>query len=205
MNAAQLGLEPNTPLGQAYLIPFKNHGVLETQFQIGYKGMIDLAHRSGEITNIYAKEVYESDEFDYAFGLEPFLRHKPSTASDKGKITFYYAVYKLTNGGYGFDVMSYSDVAEHAKRYSKAFENGPWQTNFDEMAKKTVLKRVLKYAPIKTEFVRQIAEDGSIKIELSENMSEIENKNVFEGTFEETGENAADAKPDQTETGTAKE
>ena len=78
MQAAQLGLEPNTPLGQAYLIPFKNKGVLEVQFQIGFKGMIDLAYRSKEVTDISAQCVYENDEFEYELGLSPVLKHKPA-------------------------------------------------------------------------------------------------------------------------------
>lgn len=64
MNAAQLGLEPNTPLGQAYLIPYKNKSGLECQFQIGYKGLLDLAYRNPEMQIVQAHEVYENDEFD---------------------------------------------------------------------------------------------------------------------------------------------
>ena len=71
MNAAQLGLEPNTPLGQAYLIPYKNKGNLECQFQIGYRGMIDLAYRNERMQSIEAHTVYENDDFSYSFGLEP--------------------------------------------------------------------------------------------------------------------------------------
>ena len=161
MNAAQLGLEPNTPLGQAYLIPFKNKGVMETQFQIGYKGLIDLAHRSGEFKMIYAKEVYENDDFTFEFGLDPKLEHKPSTDEDRGEVIYYYAVYTLVNGGFGFEVMSKKDVEAHGKRYSQSYSSGfsPWKTNFDEMAKKTVIKKLLKYAPIKTEFVKQTTTD----------------------------------------------
>lgn len=190
MNAAQLGLEPNTPLGQAYLIPFKNGstGNLETQFQIGYKGLIDLAHRSGEFTNIYAKEVYEKDEFDYEFGLSPNVKHKPYTEADRGKVIFYYAVYKLVNGGFGFDVMSVSDVEAHAKKFSQSFSRGPWKSNFDEMAKKTVLKKVLKYAPIKTEFVKQVEADSTIKNEIQTDMSEVEDKTVYDVDYEELDE-----------------
>lgn len=163
MQAAQLGLEPNTPLGQAYLIPYRNHGVMQTQFQIGYKGLIDLAHRSGEFQTIYAETVYENDEFDYELGLEPKLVHKPAM-ENRGNPIYYYAVYKLVNGGYGFEVMSKSDIELHAKKFSKAFRNGPWESDFDEMAKKTVLKKVLKYAPIKTEFARGVASDGTITL-----------------------------------------
>lgn len=184
MNAAQLGLEPNTPLGQAYLIPFKNKGRLECQFQLGYKGLIDLAYRSGEFQNVYAKEVYEEDEFSYEYGLEPKLVHKPYIGEERGDVIFYYAVFRLGNGGFGFEVMSRADVLAHAKRFSKAYVSGPWQTDFDAMARKTVLKKVLKYAPIKTDFVRQVNQDGTIKEEIGEDMTEIEGKNIFEGTFE---------------------
>lgn len=190
MNAAQLGLEPNTPLGQAYLIPFRNNkaGTIETQFQIGYKGLIDLAHRSGEFKTIYAKEVYENDEFSFEFGLEPKLEHKPVVDVERGSVIYYYAVFTLVNGGFGFDVASVADISAHAKTYSKSYSNGPWQTNFDEMAKKTVLKKVLKYAPIKTEFAKQISEDSTIKAEITADMSEVESANIYDVTYEEVNE-----------------
>lgn len=158
MQAAQLGVEPNTPLGQAYLIPYGN----VCQFQLGYKGLIDLAYRSGEVSSIQAHEVHENDTFTYEYGLEPKLRHVPAQ-TDRGPVTFYYAVLKLKNGGVGFEVMSREDVEKFAMKKSKAYLNGPWQTDFDEMAKKTVLKKVLKYAPLKTEFARAVASDESVK------------------------------------------
>ena len=169
MTAAQLGLEPNTPLGQAYLIPFKNHGVLECQFQLGYKGLIDLAYRSGEVSVIQAQVVYDNDDFSYSFGLNPELKHIPAK-SDRGDAIAVYAMFRTKDGGYGFEVMSMDDIRAHARKYSKAYGNGPWQTNFEEMAKKTVLKRVLKYAPLKSDFVRGMAQDEVIKTELSEDM-----------------------------------
>ena len=154
MQAAQLGLEPNTPLGQAYLIPFKNNkkGITECQFQIGYKGLIDLCYRSGEMTSVYAHEVYENDT-----GLSSSTALSRSLSisrpeSNRGVVIYYYAVWKLKNGGYGFGVWSVEDVETHAKKYSQAYSysSSPWKTSFDEMAKKTVLKATLKYAPIKT-------------------------------------------------------
>lgn len=169
MTAAQLGVEPNTPLGQAYLIPYRNKGTLECQFQLGYKGLIDLAYRSGEVKMIQAHTVYENDEFSYELGLEPKLRHVPAP-QDRGQPMCFYAVFHTKDGGYGFEVMSMEDVQQHAQRYSKAYNSGPWQTNFEEMAKKTVLKRVLKYAPLKTDFVRAVAADETIKATISENM-----------------------------------
>lgn len=163
MNAAQLGLEPNTPLGQAYLIPFMNNrkGCMEAQFQIGYKGLIDLAHRSGEFQTIYAEAVHENDEFDYALGDDPHITHKP-VLKNRGQVIAYYAVYKLVNGGQGLVVMSKEDIEQHARKYSKSYNSGPWRTDFDAMAKKTVIKQLLKYAPIKTEFARNISTDEAV-------------------------------------------
>lgn len=172
MSAAQLGLEPNTPLGQAYLIPYMNKGKLEAQFQIGYKGLIDLAYRSGEVEVVQAHIVYENDTFELEYGLNPKLTHIPCTSGDRGKPVRVYAVFKTKAGGYGFEAMSMDDVKAHAKKYSQAYSSGysPWTKNFEEMAKKTVLKKVLKYAPLKSDFVREIAQDGSIKTEISEDM-----------------------------------
>ena len=81
-----------------------------------------------------------------------------------------YAMFRTKDDGYGFEVMSMDDIRAHAKKFSKAYSSGPWQTNFEEMAKKTVLKRVLKYAPLKSDFVRGMAQDETIKTELSEDM-----------------------------------
>ena len=169
MTAAQLGVEPNTPLGQAYLIPYRNKGVMECQFQLGYKGLIDLAYRSGEISIIQTQMVYSEDSFAYSFGLEPTLKHIPATG-DRGEPVHVYAMFKTKEGGYGFEVMSIEEIRIFAQKHSKAYDNGPWQTNFEEMAKKTVLKRVLKYAPLKTEFLCGLAQDETIKQEISDDM-----------------------------------
>ncbi len=186
MSAAQLGLEPNTPLGQAYLIPYKNRGVDEVQFQLGYKGLIDLAYRSGEVELVQAHIVYENDEFTLEYGLEPKLVHKPADR-DRGEPIKVYAMFKTKSGGYGFDVMSMDEVRRHAERYSQAYKSGfsPWKSNFEEMAKKTVLKRVLKYAPLKSDFVRAVVQDESIKNEISEDMYSVQNENVFEAEYTE--------------------
>jgi recombination protein RecT len=194
MSAAQLGLEPNTPLGQAYLIPYKNKGVDEVQFQIGYKGLIDLAYRSGEVEVVQAQIVYENDGFECQYGLEPKLVHKPADA-DRGEPIKVYAVFKTKSGGYGFEVMSMDDVKLHASKYSKAYGSSfsPWKSNFEEMAKKTVLKKVLKYAPMKSDFVKAVVQDETIKTEISSDMYEVSN-DLVEAEFkeveinEETGE-----------------
>lgn len=194
MTAAQLGVEPNTALGQAYLLPYRNHGNMECQFQLGYKGLIDLAYRSGEVSVIQAHTVYENDVFEYELGMDPKLRHVPAKA-DRGEAVAYYAMFKTKDGGYGFEVMSVDDVQRHAQRYSKSYGSGssPWRSNFDEMAKKTVLKRALKYAPLRSDFVRGVAQDETIKAELSDEMYAVPDETVYEAEGEEIGSTAVDA------------
>ena len=193
MDAAQLGLEPNTPLGQAYLIPYRNKdkGVVECQFQIGYKGLIDLAYRNERLRSIEAHTVYENDEFYYELGLDARLKHIPAW-DERGDIKGFYAVFKLDNGGYRFEVMSKNDVDRFRDTYSKTANSAysPWNTSYEEMAKKTVIKKVLKYAPLKAEFKRALTLDETVKTDISMDMSEVVNesdddKRIIEGTFDE--------------------
>lgn len=185
MNAAQLGLEPNTSLGQAYLIPYNNKGTLECQFQIGYKGLIDLVYRNEMVQTIQAHCVYENDVFDYELGLEPGLVHKPAL-KDRGELMAVYAMFRLQNGGCGFEVMSRADIDIYANRYSQGISSSysPWKTNYEEMAKKTVIKRVLKYAPLKTDFIRAMAVDNAVQKEISVDMSEVQS-DVIESDYQE--------------------
>ena len=205
MQAAQLGVEPNTPLGQAYLIPYRNHGQLECQFQLGYKGLIDLAYRSGEITSISAHEVCENDDFEYELGLDEKLRHKPAL-TDRGAVILYYAVFRTKAGGSGFAVMSVEDIKNHSKKYSKAAGSSysPWSTNFDAMAKKTVIKQALKYAPIKTEFVRAVSTEETIKTNIAEDMADEPDETVITVDSEENKTDDIPANVDP-ETGEIKE
>lgn len=192
MAAAQLGVEPNTPLGQAYILPYMNKGTLEAQFQLGYKGLIDLAYRSGEVEVVQAHIVYANDTFEYCYGLNPTLMHKPAK-KDRGEAVAVYAMFKTKAGGFGFEVMSMDDVKVHAMRYSKSYNTSfsPWKSNFEEMAKKTVLKKTLKYAPLKSDFARAVAQDGTIKGDISDDMTEIQDETIFEADYtvdESTGE-----------------
>lgn len=159
-NAAQLGLEPNTLLGQAYILPYnnldKNTGekVLQVQFQIGVYGLIALAYRSGEVSMIDAQVRYERDFWEMEYGLDPKLKHIPYDGHEgRGEVVGYYGIFKMKNGAFGFKYMTYQEVLDHAKRFSKSYNRskgkffGPWETDFDSMAKKTVLIQALKYAP----------------------------------------------------------
>lgn len=181
MNAAQLGLEPNTPLGQAYLIPFQNKGTLECQFQLGYKGLINLAYRNEQLQTIQAQCVYANDEFEYELGLNSKLFHKPALG-ERGEMVAVYALFKLQNGGYGFEVMSRQDVDLYAQKYSKAINSSfsPWKSAYTEMAMKTVIKRVLRYAPLKTDFLRAVATDETIKDQFCVDMTEIHGNEIID-------------------------
>ena len=171
MQSAQLGVEPNTGLGQAYLIPYGK----QVQFQLGYKGLIDLAVRSGQYKAIYAHEVYEEDEFSFSYGLHKDLVHVPSS-NPQGEPIGYYAVYHLKNGGYDFVYWTRERIDKHAQKFSQAVQKGwtsPWKTNYDAMAKKTVLKEVMKYAPKSIELQKVVEADETIKTEVAEDMSNV--------------------------------
>ena len=113
LQAAQLGLEPGSALGQAYLVPYKTKGNYECQLIVGYRGMISLAHRSGEILSINAYCVHAKDEFTYQLGLHPDIQHIPSSEADHGPVVFVYAVAQLRGGGVQFEVMSRAEIFEN--------------------------------------------------------------------------------------------
>lgn len=163
MLSAQLGLEPG-PLGHCYLIPYfnKKTGTTEVQFQIGYKGMLELVRRSGQIETIDAQVVYENDEFEFEYGLNPKLRHKPNLSGSRGKPIAVYAIAKFKDGGYSFYVMSVEDV-EKIRLKSKSPNEGPWVTDWEAMAKKTVIKQLAKYLPLSIEAQRAVAIDETTK------------------------------------------
>jgi recombination protein RecT len=176
MESAQLGLEPNTPLGQAYLIPFNSKDGMKVQFQLGYKGLLELAQRSGKVKTLYAHEVRENDKFEVKYGLHQDLIHEPILKGDRGEVIGYYAVYHLDTGGHSFAFMSKDEILEHAKKFSKTFKFGPWQSDFDAMAKKTVIKQLLKYAPLSIEIQRAVSSDESVKSRISKEMDLVENE-----------------------------
>ncbi len=186
MTAAQLGLEPNTPLQECAIVPRKNHGVWEAQFQFGYPGLLDLAYRSGEISIVQAHVVRENDHFEYEYGLNPKLVHIPAD-KDRGKPIKVYAMFKTKNDGFGFQVMSYEEALAHGEKYSPSYSSqySAWQTSPEEMAKKTVLKKTLKFAPKKSEFVRAMSQDETIKTKISEDMYEVADETVYDPEYTE--------------------
>lgn len=168
MTIAQLGLEPGAATGEAYLIPFKNTkaGTYEVQLIIGYKGMAKLYWQSPLAKSLDAQSVHENDQFDYVYGLEPKLEHRPAL-TNRGKVIAYYAVATLTSGGAAFVVMSPEDV-EAIRRRSRAKDDGPWKTDYDAMAKKTCVRQLFKLLPKSPELTQAEAADGSVRTDISE-------------------------------------
>lgn len=171
MQCAALGLEPGGALGHCYLIPFENKRADRTdvQFIVGYRGMIDLARRSGQIVSLTARAVHERDEFHYQYGLNEDVHHVPASG-DRGPITYVYAVAKLKDGGVQFEVMSRADVElvrnnsqgyKTAIRFAKPGQppNTPWHDHFEPMALKTATRRLFKWLPVSIEIQSAISND----------------------------------------------
>lgn len=178
MQCAQLGLEPGGALGHAYLLPFdkrKKEGNqwktvgTEVQLIVGYRGMIDLARRSGQIISIEARVVHAKDFFEVELGLDSRLVHRPAWGeANRGDATFAYAVAKLKDGGLQFEVMSKVEI-EAIRARSKAKDSGPWVTDWEEMAKKTVIRRLFKYLPVSIEIQRAVGLDEQAEAGISQN------------------------------------
>lgn len=166
VECASLNLEPNSILGQAYLVPVKFGEDCKVELQIGYKGMIELAYRSGKVKSLYANEVKANDEFYIDYGLEQKLVHRPCLVGDRGEVIGYYAVYHLDSMGSSFVFMTRDEVLSHSKKYSKSFGIDLWESEFDAMAKKTVIKKLLKYAPLSIDLQKSVLLDESIKTNL---------------------------------------
>jgi len=196
MQAAQLGLEPGL-IGHCYLLPFKNNkkGTTEVQFIIGYKGMIDLARRSGQIQNIYAHAVYSNDEFDYELGLEPKLEHKPSMDEERGEFIGAYAVAHFKDGGYQFEFMPKSEIEKRRKRSAAANSKfSPWHTDYEEMAKKTVIRHMWKYLPISVEIQQAASQDETVRKDITEEAQSVYSEEYIEVPYQasEEAEQVAD-------------
>ncbi len=177
MTASALGLDLTPSLGQCYIIPYDNKKrdggnwitVSEAQFQLGYRGAIALAQRSDRIARIAADVVCERDYFEYSKGLNPKLEHVESEDEDRGPVTHVYAVANFTNGGYAFEVWPVNKVIAHAKKFSKSYDSAksPWKTDFDSMAKKTLIMAIWKYLPVSTEIMSAAAQDETVKDDVS--------------------------------------
>ncbi len=154
VQASQLGLRPNM-FGECFLIPYKDHksGKMICQLQIGYQGLLELVRRSGLVDSISCYLVHEKDTYEVRFGTEAGLVHQPFLDGDPGEVKFGYAVAKLKGGGLHVEVMTLPEIqrirdrsqnVKTAKRYDK---ETPWDTDFEEMARKTIARRICKWLP----------------------------------------------------------
>lgn len=163
LKAASLRLPINKSLGFAYILPYKVKGVMTPTFILGYRGMIQLAQRTGQYRAINADCVYE--------GEHPVFNRVTGSLTIEGEATSskavgYFAYFELLNGFKKAIYWTREKVAAHGQRYSKAFGNGPWQTDFDAMACKTVLRQLLsKYGVMTVEFANIMAQDQDERTE----------------------------------------
>lgn len=167
MTCSQLGVEPGAT-GEAYLVPFGR----ECTFVLGYKGMAKLFWQSPMAKSLDAQVVYEHDQFDYQYGLDPYLKHKP-VLGNRGKAIAYYAVATTVSGGSAFVVLSPDDVEKHRK-FSKSGNSGPWRDHYDQMAKKTCVRELFKLLPVSVELAQAVAQDGAVRVDAAPDAIEVE-------------------------------
>lgn len=170
MTAAQCGLEPG-PLGHCYLVPFNNNKgtrdkpqwVKEVQFIIGYKGIIDMARRSGKVSSLYAEVVYEGDEFDYQLGLHRDLTHRRSPQAKRDHITHAYAVAHYVDGGFDFIVIDELEIEARRMRSQTGKKNeGPWATDRPSMARKSAVRAFAPFLPLTIEIASALQADERV-------------------------------------------
>ncbi|QBI97294.1 RecT-like ssDNA annealing protein [Mycobacterium phage Kevin1] len=204
MTCAQLGLRPGVgSLGQAWILPFwdAKAGMNRAQLIIGYKGYVELGHRSDRIASLHSRIVYSNDVFDVEYGAaEDKWIHKPCLDGPRGEARLFYAVGRLANGGYSItDPMTVADMQAHRDRFAMARKNGkvigPWVDHFEAMAQKTMLLRLMALMPKSTEIQRAMENDGSVRVDLAEDA--IDSPMHIDGEVIEDGEEAADAQPER--------
>lgn len=169
IQSAQLGLEPDTPMGHAYLIPFNNNrtGEKEVNFMPGYRGLMDLVYRAPDHPILMPSAVYEGDLFEYEKGLTPKLTHVPKPHAPTAKLAHVYCVASFKDGRKEFDVMDRSEVEARRAR-SKAQKFSPWQSDYEAMAMKTVIRRMVKFLPMSAELQTAIGLDDTVEAGLSQ-------------------------------------
>jgi recombination protein RecT len=150
--SAEVGLRPNTPDQHAFIIPYKG----QAKFQIGYKGLIEMMYRNPRVKSISAEAVFEKDDFDYGYGLEPYLKHKPFRGSERGKLVATYAVCKLKDADPVFTVVEGHQL-EELKQFSQSKDSNysPYNSGADVhhfMEIKASIKKLSKLIPKQNNF-----------------------------------------------------
>ena len=165
VEASSLGLELDLR-GQAYLVPYGKNVTLIP----GYKGLMDLAYRSGRVTNIYAEVVCENDRFAFALGLAPKLEHTPNL-DDRGALKAVYAVARVKDADPAFVVLGKTEI-DKIRKASRASGSGPWVQWEEEMWKKTAIRRLCKYLPLSPEIQKAIALDEAADASVAQHLAD---------------------------------
>lgn len=161
VEASQLGLTVDGVLGHGYIVPYKPRGQAFSiaQFQIGYRGFCFLAWRTAEIL-INADVVHAHDYFDYEDGATPRLVHKKTLKKDQGELTAVWAVARLKDGQHLQVVMTVPEIEKVRRQAASGnSEFSPWATHWEEMAKKTAIRRLAKTLPISEQLQQAAVSD----------------------------------------------
>lgn len=193
METSQLGLEPGGYLGHTFLQPTWNGKLRrqECQLILGYKGMLELVRRTAKINRIRARAVYENDLFEYEYGTHEKIRHIPCTEGNKGEVVLFYSTAHIAaTGECLFEIMTKSQVdaiRDEVFRKNK-YVGGPWAEHYEEMAKKTVLRRAFKYLPISTEIAQAITLDELAEAGVQDNSTLIDSTELTHDKHHEPDE-----------------
>jgi recombination protein RecT len=161
MVAATLDLPVDPNLGFSWIVPYNTKQGSKAQFQIGYKGIIQLALRTGQYKKINVIAIHEGELVEFNPLTEDIILDFKAKKSNK--VIGYAAYFRLINGFEKMVYWSLEQVVEHAKKYSKSYTKGPWKTDFDEMAKKTVIKNMLsKYGILSIEMQTVLKADQAV-------------------------------------------
>ncbi len=168
MTCSQLGFEPGSPTQEAYIVPRKG----QAEFQLGYQGMVTLFYQHPMASSIKVETVRENDYFEHEEGLEERLVHRPCSTGPRGRAIAYYSVARLINGGRTFKVM-YPDEIEERRQKLPSKNSAAWRDNYDEMAKKTVLRNHFKALPKSAQLARAMAHDGTVRTDATADVIDV--------------------------------
>lgn len=175
ISCAQLGLEPGSERGLAYILPYRNNKTktVDVNLIIGYKGFVEMGWRSGMIKSIDANPVYENDLFEYQLGTDSFIRHVPALR-DRGELIAAYCAINTTNGGSFFKIIGPDEAAKaRAKSQGGNSDYSPWKTSEPEMWTKTAIRRCYKLAPMSPEIQKAVTMDEYAEAGIDQHLGDV--------------------------------
>lgn len=174
MQAAAVGLEPNTPTQDCWLLPRKRNNIWEAQLSLGYRGLLKLVRRSGQVASVHADVVHEGDHFHYARGLAAdTFEHEPTEDENPGPLTYAYAVVRFHGGGYQFVVLNRRQVYER-RAMSESWKSersrpySPWTKWEEAMWRKSALRALVPMLDLNSEDARVVTADEAPALHLDD-------------------------------------